>query len=161
MLLFFRNETGSWQITTDFKRVLDVDHGAGRFAGLLALRGAVPGAFPAVPLPSSTEIRACWRPSATPRARVMFLGYDGGPTSSVRGASATAVRLASALRAQVGIIINPGEMGRRLDPVAMWVAVGGAETLIGPDGRRVLVNLAKSWFTAFPELAVSWRPVRS
>lgn len=36
--------------------------------------------------------------------------------------------------------------------IAIWVAVGGRGTLIGPLLGAGLINLAKSWFTvAFPE----------
>ena len=37
--------------------------------------------------------------------------------------------------------------------IAVWVAVGGRGTLIGPIVGAFLVNLSKSWFTqAFPQL---------
>jgi urea transport system permease protein len=36
--------------------------------------------------------------------------------------------------------------------IAIWVAVGGRGTLIGPVIGAFIVNLAKSWFTvSFPE----------
>ena len=36
--------------------------------------------------------------------------------------------------------------------IAIWVAVGGRGTLIGPIVGAFVVNLAKSWFTvSFPE----------
>jgi urea transport system permease protein len=53
---------------------------------------------------------------------------------------------------QVGII-NPGEMSPANSiEIAIWTAVGGRGTLIGPVIGAFLVNGAKSWFTqAFPE----------
>ena len=53
---------------------------------------------------------------------------------------------------QVGII-NPSEMSvANSIEIAIWVAVGGRGTLIGPVIGAFLVNLAKSWFTvSFPE----------
>jgi urea transport system permease protein len=54
---------------------------------------------------------------------------------------------------QVGII-NPGEMSTSASiEIAVWAAVGGRGTLIGPIVGAFFVNGAKSWFTqAFPEV---------
>ena len=53
---------------------------------------------------------------------------------------------------QVGII-NPSEMSPANSiEIAIWTAVGGRGTLIGPVLGAAAVNLAKSWFTqALPE----------
>jgi len=53
---------------------------------------------------------------------------------------------------QVGII-NPSEMSAANSiEIAIWVAVGGRGTLIGPVIGAFIVNLAKSYFTVeFPE----------
>jgi urea transport system permease protein len=53
---------------------------------------------------------------------------------------------------QVGII-NPSEMSPANSiEIAIWAAVGGRATLIGPIVGAFFVNGAKSWFTvAFPE----------
>jgi urea transport system permease protein len=49
---------------------------------------------------------------------------------------------------QVGII-NPGEMSPANSiEIAIWVAVGGRGTLLGPIIGAGLVNGAKSFFTA-------------
>jgi urea transport system permease protein len=50
-------------------------------------------------------------------------------------------------------IINPSEMSPANSiEIAIWVAVGGRGTLIGPVIGAFVVNLAKSWFTvSFPE----------
>ena len=61
---------------------------------------------------------------------------------------------------QVGII-NPGEMSPANSiEIAIWVAVGGRGTLVGPIIGAGLVNGAKSFFTAgLPRvLAVRARP---
>jgi len=54
---------------------------------------------------------------------------------------------------QVGII-NPGEMSPANSiEIAIWVAVGGRGTLVGPILGAFAVNGAKTWFTvAYPEL---------
>jgi urea transport system permease protein len=53
---------------------------------------------------------------------------------------------------QVGII-NPGEMSAANSiEIAIWAAVGGRATLIGPIIGAFIVNGAKSWLTvAYPE----------
>ena len=53
---------------------------------------------------------------------------------------------------QVGII-NPSEMSPANSiEIAVWTAVGGRATLIGPIVGAFLVNGAKSWLTvAYPE----------
>jgi urea transport system permease protein len=53
---------------------------------------------------------------------------------------------------QVGII-NPGEMSPAASiEIAIWAAVGGRGTLLGPILGAFAVNGAKSWFTvAYPE----------
>jgi urea transport system permease protein len=53
---------------------------------------------------------------------------------------------------QVGII-NPGEMSTANSiEIAVWAAVGGRASLLGPIAGAFIVNGAKSWLTvAFPE----------
>jgi urea transport system permease protein len=53
---------------------------------------------------------------------------------------------------QVGII-NPSEMSPANSiEIAIWAAVGGRGTLLGPIIGAGIVNAAKSWFTmSFPE----------
>jgi|TARA_B110000914_G_C15444736_1_gene437872 urea transport system permease protein len=53
---------------------------------------------------------------------------------------------------QVGII-NPSEMATANSiEIAIWAAIGGRGTLVGPAIGAFVVNLSKSWFTvAFPE----------
>jgi urea transport system permease protein len=87
-------------------------------------------------------------------SRLMFTGYD--PLSyklTIWVISAVMCGIAGALYVpQVGII-NPGEMSPAASiEIAIWAAVGGRGTLIGPIVGAFFVNGAKSWFTqAFPE----------
>jgi urea transport system permease protein len=84
----------------------------------------------------------------------MFTGYD--PVAyklSIWTLSAVMCAVAGALYVpQVGII-NPSEMSPAAGiEMAIWAAVGGRGTLIGPIIGAFFVNGAKSWFTvAFPE----------
>jgi len=84
-------------------------------------------------------------------SRVMFCGYN--PVSYklfIWTLSAVLCGIAGALYVpQVGII-NPSEMspGNSIE-MAIWVAVGGRGTLIGPVIGAFAVNGAKSFFTAY------------
>jgi urea transport system permease protein len=84
----------------------------------------------------------------------MFCGYDPrGFKLFVWVLSAVMCGLAGALYVpQVGII-NPSEMSPTNSiEAAVWVALGGRGTLIGPLLGAGVVNGMKSWFTvAFPE----------
>jgi urea transport system permease protein len=87
-------------------------------------------------------------------SRVMFSGYD--PVAyklAVFTLAAVMCAVAGALYVpQVGII-NPSEMSPAAGiEMAVWAAVGGRGTLVGPIIGAFAVNGAKSWFTvAFPE----------
>ena len=87
-------------------------------------------------------------------SRVMFIGYSPRHYKLfIWTLSAMLCAIAGALYVpQVGII-NPGEMSPANSiEIAIWVAVGGRATLIGPVIGAGLVNLFKSFFTvAFPE----------
>ena len=93
--------------------------------------------------------------------RLMFVGYDPkGFKLFVWTLSAVLCGLAGALYVpQVGII-NPSEMSPTNSiEAAIWVALGGRGTLIGPLLGAAIVNGAKSWFTvAFPEYWLFFRP---
>jgi urea transport system permease protein len=158
MLLFFRNETGFGGNNgfTDFKRILGHPIAApGTRAALFALSAAL---LLAVLVLGRWLVRSRYGRvlaalrDAEPRA--MFLGYDPVPYKLfVWTLSAVLCALAGALYVpQVGIV-NPSEMSPANSiEIAIWVAVGGRGTLVGPALGAALVNLAKSWFTvAFPE----------
>jgi len=158
MLLFFRNETGFGGNNgfTDFKRIagygittpdmrvtLFALSAAALAATLLLGRYLVTSKFGRV----LTAIRDA-------EARTMFIGYNPlWYKLFVWTLSAMLCAIAGALYVpQVGII-NPSEMSPANSiEIAIWVAVGGRGTLIGPVLGAFLVNLAKSWFTvAFPD----------
>jgi urea transport system permease protein len=158
MLLFFRNETGFGGNNgfTDFKRVLGFTITSPNtrlvLFGLTALMLALTFVFARWLVSSKfgrvlTAIRDA-------ESRVMFIGYN--PLwfkLFVWTLSAVLCGIAGALYVpQVGII-NPSEMSTANSiEIAIWVAVGGRGTLIGPIIGAFVVNLAKSWFTvSFPE----------
>jgi urea transport system permease protein len=158
MLLFFRNETGFGGNNgfTDFKRILDLPITSPEMritlfalsaimlmATLLLGRYLVSSKFGRV----LTAIRDA-------ENRVMFIGYNPLHYKLfIWTLSAVLCAIAGALYVpQVGII-NPGEMSPANSiEIAIWVAVGGRATLIGPALGAAIVNLSKSFFTqAFPE----------
>ena len=87
-------------------------------------------------------------------SRVMFSGYSPvGYKLTIWTLSAIMCGVAGALYVpQVGII-NPSEMSPANSiEIAIWAAVGGRATLIGPIVGAFIVNGAKSWLTvAAPE----------
>ncbi len=157
MLLFFRNETGFGGNNgfTDFKRILGIPLDARMRVALCVLSGLVLIGFylmsRAIVASKYGRVLQAIRDAET---RVMFTGYD--PVAyklSIWTLSAVMCAVAGALYVpQVGII-NPGEMSPAAGiEMAIWAAVGGRATLIGPIVGAFFVNGAKSWFTvAFPE----------
>jgi urea transport system permease protein len=158
MLLFFRNETGFGGNNgfTDFKRILGmplatpsmrmalfVITGLTLLAFFLLARWLVRSKFGRV----LQAIRDA-------ESRVMFSGYNPiGFKLAIWTLSAMMCGVAGALYVpQVGII-NPGEMSPANSiEIAVWAAVGGRATLVGPIVGAFLVNGAKSWLTvAAPE----------
>ena len=158
MLLFFRNDTGFGGNNgfTDFKRILGfpitapttrmalfVITGAALLGFLLLGRAIVKSKLGRV----LTAIRDA-------ESRVMFSGYNPVYFKLfIWTLSAVICGIAGALYVpQVGII-NPSEMSPANSiEIAIWTAVGGRGTLIGPVIGAGVVNLGKSWFTqAFPE----------
>jgi urea transport system permease protein len=153
MLLFFRNDTGFGGNNgfTDFKRVLGLPvttletrvvlfaiTGAMLIGTLVLARYIVTSRFGRV----LSAIRDA-------EARVAFCGYNTLHYKlAVWTLSAVLCGIAGALYVpQVGII-NPSEMSPANSiEIAIWVAVGGRGTLIGPIIGAGLVNGAKSVFT--------------
>ena len=86
--------------------------------------------------------------------RVMFSGYSPvGYKLTIWTITAIMCGVAGALYVpQVGII-NPSEMSPANSiEIAIWAAVGGRATLIGPIVGAFVVSGAKSWLTvAYPE----------
>jgi len=157
MLLFFRNETGFGGNNgfTDFKRILGIPIATAQMRVVLAvLTGVVLiGFFVMARAIVTSRYGRVLQAIRDAESRVMFTGYD--PVAyklSIWTLSAMMCAVAGALYVpQVGII-NPSEMTPAASiEIAIWAAVGGRATLIGPIVGAVFVNGAKSWFTqAFP-----------
>jgi len=158
MLAFFRNDMGFGGNNgfTDFKRVLGFPvtapgtrtalyelSGLYLLGALLLCRGIVASKLGRV----LTAIR-------DGESRLLFLGYRTlWFKLFVWTLAAMMSGIAGALYVpQVGII-NPSEMSPANSiEIAIWCAVGGRGTLIGPILGAFAVNGAKSWFTvAFPQ----------
>ncbi len=158
MLLFFRNETGFGGNNgfTDFKRLLGYSITAPQTrvalfaATALLLMACLLGARYIV----TSKLGRVLMAIRDAESRVMFSGYNPLPYKLfIWTLSAIICALAGALFVpQVGII-NPGEMSPSNSiEIAIWVAVGGRGTLLGPLLGAGLINGMKSWFTvAFPE----------
>ncbi|GFM51538.1 branched-chain amino acid ABC transporter permease [Pseudomonas cichorii] len=158
MLLFFRNETGFGGNNgfTNFRSILGFS---------ISSQGTRATLFLLTVLLLVASLYVGWRLAQSKFGRVltalrdaenrlMFCGYDPrGFKLFVWVLSAVLCGLAGALYVpQVGII-NPSEMSPTNSiEAAVWVALGGRGTLIGPLLGAGLVNGMKSWFTvAFPE----------
>ena len=158
MLLFFRNETGFGGNNgfTDFKRILDIPIATPQMRVTLAvLSGLVLiGFFLMARTIVTSKFGRVLQAIRDAQSRVMFTGYN--PVAyklAIWTLSAVMCAVAGALYVpQVGII-NPSEMSPAASiEIAIWAAVGGRATLIGPIVGAFFVNGAKSWFTAaFPE----------
>ncbi len=155
MLLFFRNETGFGGNNgfTDFKRLAGMPlNTPGMKVGLCIASGV---ALIACYLIARALTQSRWgrilQAIRDAEGRVRFLGYD--PVAFKLSAyviSALMCALAGILYVpQVGII-NPGEMSPAASiEMAIWAAVGGRGTLIGPVLGAFFVNGTKSVFTAW------------
>src|SRR5215467_1655587 len=158
MLLFFRNDTGFGGNNgfTDFKRIFGFRIAEpGTRAALFAITGLY---LASVIVLSRSIIRSKVGRVLTAirdsESRLMFSGYNPlWYKLSIWTLSAVMCGIAGALYVpQVGII-NPSEMSPANSiEIAIWVAVGGRGTLLGPVIGAALVNGAKSFFTqSFPE----------
>ena len=158
MLLFFRNETGFGGNNgfTDFKRILDIPiaQPSTRMV-LFVLTGlSLLGFYLFSRWLVQSKFGRVLQAIRDAESRVMFSGYN--PVAyklTIWVISAVMCGIAGALYVpQVGII-NPSEMSPANSiEMAIWAAVGGRATLIGPIVGAFAVNGAKTWFTvAFPE----------
>ncbi len=158
MLFFFRNETGFGGNNgfTDFKRILGYSITAPETR--LVLFGLSVALLLAVIILGKVLIASKFGKVLTAirdsENRVMFIGYNPVHYKLfIWTLSAMLCGLAGALYVpQVGII-NPSEMSvANSIEIAIWVAVGGRGTLVGPVLGAGIVNLSKTWFTtSFPE----------
>jgi urea transport system permease protein len=158
MLLFFRNETGFGGNNgfTDFKRLLGLPIATPEMrVALCVLTGVVLiGLYLFSRWLVASKFGRVLQAIRDAESRVRFTGYDPlWYKLTVWTLSAVMCGIAGALYVpQVGII-NPSEMSPAASiEMAIWTAVGGRGTLIGPIVGAFFVNGAKSWFTAaFPE----------
>ncbi|WP_365731930.1 urea ABC transporter permease subunit UrtC [Ramlibacter sp.] len=153
MLLFFRNETGFGGNNgfTDFKRILDVPlQTKSMRMALFVLTGlALLGFFLFGRWLVRSKFGRVLQAVRDAEQRTMFCGYNPvGYKLAIWTISAVMCGVAGALYVpQVGII-NPGEMSPANSiEIAIWAAVGGRATLIGPIVGAFIVNGAKSWLT--------------
>ncbi len=153
MLLFFRNETGFGGNNgfTDFKRILDIPLATpGMRMTLFILTGVtLLGFFLFARWLVNAKFGRVLQAIRDAESRVMFSGYSPvGYKLTIWVISAMMCGVAGALYVpQVGII-NPGEMSPANSiEIAIWAAVGGRASLIGPIVGAFLVNGAKSWLT--------------
>ena len=154
LLAFFRNDMGFGGNNglTDFKDILgfDIQSDATR-AGLFAASAlALAGGLVIAVAITASKLGKVLIAVRDAESRTRFLGYRVEHYKLfVWTVSAMMAGLAGALYVpQVGII-NPGEFAPANSIEAViWVAVGGRGTLVGPIIGAVLVNFAKSWFTA-------------
>ena len=158
MLLFFRNETGFGGNNgfTGFTTLLGfpVSATGTRVALFVATVLLLAGSLAIGLLLTRSKFGRVLTAVRDAENRLMFCGYDPkGFKLFIWTLSAVLCGLAGALYVpQVGII-NPSEMSPTNSiEAAIWVALGGRGTLIGPILGAGIVNGAKSYFTvAFPD----------
>jgi len=158
MLLFFRNATGFGGNNgfTDFKRILGftVTSPETRAALFMVTGATLLGTLLLARWIVTSKLGRVLTAIRDAESRASFCGYNTVHYKvAVFTLSAVICGIAGALYVpQVGII-NPSEMSPANSiEIAIWVAVGGRGTLIGPILGAGVVNGAKSFFTqAFPE----------
>jgi urea transport system permease protein len=153
MLLFFRNETGFGGNNgfTDFKRLAGISLQLPWMrVALCVLSGLVLiGALLLARWLTQSRYGRLLQAIRDAEGRVRFCGYDPvAYKASVWTLSAVLCALAGVLYVpQVGII-NPSEMSPAASiEMAIWTAVGGRGTLVGPILGAFFVNGGKSLFT--------------
>ena len=146
MLLFFRNETGFGGNNgfTDFKRILDIPIAVPSTRMLLFVMTGLTliGFYLMARWIVNSKYGRILQAIRDAENRVMFSGYNPlGFKLSIWVLSAVMCAVAGALYVpQVGII-NPSEMSPAASiEIAIWTAVGGRATLIGPIIGAFFVN---------------------
>ena len=155
MLLFFRNETGFGGNNgfTDFKRILGVTIATPSMRMLLfVITGCtLIGFYILARAIVASKFGRVLQAIRDAESRVMFTGYDPLRYKlAIWTLSAVMCGIGGALYVpQVGII-NPSEMTPAASiEIAIWTAVGGRATLVGPIIGAFFVNGAKSVFTQY------------
>nr|WP_242528909.1 urea ABC transporter permease subunit UrtC [Ramlibacter ginsenosidimutans] len=153
MLLFFRNETGFGGNNgfTDFKRIVGIAIATPqtRMTLFVATGVVLLAFFLLARFLVASKFGRVLQAIRDAESRVMFCGYSPvGYKLAIWTLSAVMCGVAGALYVpQVGII-NPGEMSPANSiEIAIWAAVGGRATLVGPIVGAFIVNGAKSWLT--------------
>jgi urea transport system permease protein len=153
MLLFFRNETGFGGNNgfTDFKRILGITIATPNMRMVLFVMTALTllGFFLMARWLVQSKFGRVLQAIRDAESRVMFCGYSPLPYKlSIWVISAVMCGVAGALYVpQVGII-NPSEMSPANSiEIAVWAAVGGRGSLLGPILGAFMVNGGKSWLT--------------
>lgn len=155
MLLFFRNETGFGGNNgfTDFKRLAGIalNQPAMKVALCMASALLLIGCYLLARRLVDSRYGRLLQATRDAEGRLRFCGYDPVAVKlSVWTLSALMCAAAGALYVpQVGII-NPSEMSPAASiEMAIWAAVGGRGTLIGPIVGAFFVNGGKSVFTVW------------
>ncbi len=153
MLLFFRNETGFGGNNgfTDFKRILgySISAPSTRVTLFIVTFLVLLSSFILCRALVTSKMGRVITAVRDAESRLMFCGYNPlGYKLFIWVLSAILCAIAGALFVpQVGII-NPGEMSPTNSiEMAIWVAVGGRGTLLGPIIGAFAVSGAKSFFT--------------
>jgi urea transport system permease protein len=154
MLAFFRNNMGFGGNNglTDFKEILGFDiHGtATRMALFIASALALAAGYLACKYITQSRAGRVVRAVRDAESRTRFIGYRVESYKLwIFAFSAVLAGIAGALYVpQVGII-NPSEFQPiNSIEIVIWVAVGGRGTLYGAVAGAVIVNYAKTYFTA-------------
>ena len=158
MLAFFRNEFGFGGNNglTDFKEILgfSISQDSTRIGLFVASAIATVAGYIVCRWIISSRAGRVVIAIRDAENRVRFLGYSVENYQLVLLViSAMLAGLAGALYVPQAGIINPGEFSPLNSiEIVIWVAIGGRSTLYGAVIGALLVNYAKSWFTAvFPE----------
>ncbi|MEX0955870.1 MAG: urea ABC transporter permease subunit UrtC [Rhizobiaceae bacterium] len=159
LLAFFRNDMGFGGNNglTDFKDILgfSVQANSTRAALFSATAIALALGVLFVALVSGSKFGKLMAAVRDAESRTRFIGWRPENIKLFAFvASAVMAGVAGALYVpQVGII-NPGEFAPANSiEVVVWTAVGGRATIVGPIIGALLINGAKSWFTALmPEV---------
>jgi urea transport system permease protein len=154
MLAFFRNDMGFGGNNglTDFKDILGFNLQAGSTRAVLfaVTCAALAASLFVCLLITRSRLGMVMMAIRDAESRTRFLGYRVESFKLFAfTVSACIAGIAGALYVpQIGII-NPSEFAPANSIEAViWVAVGGRGTLFGPVVGAILVNFAKSWFTA-------------
>ncbi len=159
MLAFFRNDMGFGGNNglTDFREIVGYSIQApGTRAALFAATAvALALSFIICSAITKSKLGKIMVAVRDAESRTRFIGYRPEYVKLFAFVvSAIIAGIAGALYVpQVGII-NPGEFAPANSiEIVVWAAVGGRGTLVGPIIGAILVNYAKTWFTAaYPDL---------